>query len=239
MKRTSSIPYWIACGTMLCVLGCGPSGAPSGGPSTGPPIVTGPKSLAFGTWQQSSVQGVSELQGLLKKGLALGTNVNPDSLDIVSPGFGMPRFLLDFSKVTSATPSNTLDQLIRKRRSVVGIMTGTAMAITVVENADVGGMWHATTLGDRRITDRVNAIFSDVPMAELDSLVMYEVHNLRARAFKVITVDGRTLFYTGFGMPDGTLLQSTEPAIVTSFKNAANAFLLANPGVLGNDSITG
>lgn len=211
-------------------------------PTLSPPAppLPQPKAHMFNTWQESAAHGTNDLKAMLDSGFVAGSGVNPDSLTTVVPGFGMPRFMLDFNKVANALPSQTLDQLIGRRRSLVGIMTGHAMAITVIENTLLpSGKWRVATMGNQSITNRVNEVFADVPMAEVDSMVMYEVHNLRARAFKVITVDGRTLFYTGFGMPDGTLLQSTEPAIITSFKNAANAFLLANPGVLGNDSISG
>lgn len=232
---------FVRCAVIIATLAaCTPTPSPSTPMSAGPLT----KQLlasdtSFSTWQEAANFGGVKLTQLVDDTIGQGTGVNADSLRVATARFGMPRRRVDFMRLVNCDIEKPFDDVVANDISVCGVMMKVTQAAAVIEVKEKDGVgWRVRTMGDQRITRRVNAAFTFVPANQVDSLVMYDVMNLHASVIKVKNSDGWT-FYTAFGSPSGAMQQFTELAVLQLLKTAAVNFNAVHGVKLATDSFSG
>jgi hypothetical protein len=164
----------------------------------------------FATAEEAAMKGKSDLVSILASQKELDLAVDRGQLEGAQQAPMIRYAEVDLQRLLSSDSVMSLGD-IAAEKSLIAPFAQSGRVITVIEVAQAGGKWKAAALGNKTLTDALNA----TGLAGQEGVTIYEVPNLQVTVYGVRTGGGEVyhLNYDRFTAKDSTSIKDLFPVL--------------------------
>jgi hypothetical protein len=170
-------------------------------------------SKSFATPEEAAAQARNDLIQVLETNKELNLGIDVATLRDSRPGKFIRYAEVDFDKLLTSKPVASLSELIRTDKSLIVPFVTRNNVIGIAEVAKVSDGWKITALGNKKISDDLNA--AKTVLEEKSDATLYDVPNLQLPIFGVKENSDERYFlqFEQFSLKEGVSLSAFFPLL--------------------------
>lgn len=171
----------------------------------------------FASPEEAVAKARQDFLEVLRADMGLNLGVDLATLERSTPGAAVRRVDVDFARLLTADPADSLGVLVQADRNTVVPLVADGRVVTIVEILRTEQGWRVVGFAGSDIAAELTAVLRAVPEAADIDVTLYEIPNLQTRVYGVRTAEAERLFtdYRDFSIEQSVSADVLIPTLRT------------------------